>query len=230
MVDTALREMSPRFDAMYGEDGRKSIAPERLLRALLAQLLYSVRSERMLVEELEYNLLFRWFVGLAANEAVWHAMVFTKSRDRLLEGAVAEEFFSPIVEQARVKKVLSDEHFTVDGTLIEASAGQKSFQSRKSDDDSRKPPPNDPGTIRRSTGTSRSAGTTLISRSPIPWRDCLRRHAERRPSLLPWATYSRRTATTPESVPYQLRPANLHRSVEHFALPKAANNRFSAPC
>jgi transposase len=145
MVDLALKEMSPRFDAIYGEDGRKSIPPERLLRALLLQLLYSVRSERMLMEQLEYNLLFRWFVGLSANEAVWHATVFTKNRDRLLEGAVAEEFFSLIVEQARAKKLLSDEHFSVDGTLIEAWAGQKSFQRKKSSDNTLKPPPNDPG-------------------------------------------------------------------------------------
>ena len=109
------------------------------------QLLYSVRSERMLMEQLEYNLLFRWFVGLTANEPVWHPTVFTKNRDRLLEGAVSEEFFSLIVEQARAKKLLSDEHFTVDGTLIEAWAGQKSFQRKKSDDDALNPPPRDPG-------------------------------------------------------------------------------------
>jgi transposase len=142
MVDAALRDMSRRFDAIYGEDGRKSIPPERLLRALLVQLLYSVRSERMLMEQLEYNLLFRWFVGLAVNEPVWHPTVFTKNRDRLLEGAVSEEFFSLIVEQARAKKLLSNEHFTVDGTLIEAWAGQKSFQRRKNGEDILNPPPN----------------------------------------------------------------------------------------
>jgi transposase len=140
MVDVALQEMSARFDAIYGEDGRKSIPPERLLRALLVQMLYSVRSERMVMEQLEYNLLFRWFVGLSANEPVWHPTVFSKNRDRLLEGAVAEEFFSLIVEQARAKKLLSDEHFTVDGTLIEAWAGQKSFQRKKSNDDILNPP------------------------------------------------------------------------------------------
>jgi transposase len=144
MVDEALKEMSKRFDEVYGEDGRKSIPPERLLRALLLQMLYSVRSERMLIEQLEYNLLFRWFVGLSANEPVWHPTVFTKNRERLLEGAVAEEFFSLIVAQARRKKLLSDEHFTVDGTLIEAWAGQKSFQ-RKRKDDERNPPPGDRG-------------------------------------------------------------------------------------
>ncbi|HEY4086807.1 MAG TPA: IS5 family transposase [Bryobacteraceae bacterium] len=143
MVDEALKQMSGRFDEIYGTEGRPSIAPERLLRALLLQMLYSVRSERMLMEQLEYNLLFRWFVGLSANEPVWHPTVFTKNRDRLLEGAVAEEFFSLIVRQARSRKLLSDEHFTVDGTLIEAWAGQKSFQRKGSGDDPLNPPPVD---------------------------------------------------------------------------------------
>jgi transposase len=145
MVDEALKDMDGRFDEIYGADGRRSIPPERLLRALVLQMLYSVRSERMLMEQLEYNLLFRWFVGLSANEPVWHPTVFTKNRDRLLEGAVAEEFFSLIVEQARTRKLLSDEHFTVDGTLIEAWAGQKSFQRKGSDDDALNPPPPDRG-------------------------------------------------------------------------------------
>lgn len=145
MVDDALKEMDGRFDEIYGADGRRSIPPERLLRALLLQMLYSVRSERMLMEQLEYNLLFRWFVGLSANEPVWHPTVFTKNRDRLLQGAVAEEFFSLIVGQARSKKLLSDEHFTVDGTLIEAWAGQKSFQRKGRDEDPLSPPPPDHG-------------------------------------------------------------------------------------
>jgi transposase len=143
MVDAALAEMSGRFDEIYPEDGRRSIPPERLLRALLVQMLYSIRSERMLMEQLEYNLLFRWFVGLSANEPVWHPTVFTKNRDRLLGGAVAEQFFSLIVEQARAGKLLSDEHFTVDGTLIEAWAGQKSFQRKDRDHDRLNPPPPD---------------------------------------------------------------------------------------
>src|SRR5688500_698700 len=99
MVDEALKKMSSRFDEIYGEEGRKSIPPERLLRALLLQMLYSVRSERMLMEQLEYNLLFRWFVGLSASEPVWHPTVFTKNRDRLLDGAGAGEFFAVVVEQ-----------------------------------------------------------------------------------------------------------------------------------
>ena len=143
MVDEALQQMSGRFDEIYGEEGRRSIPPERLLRALLLQMFYSIRSERMLMEQLAYNLLFRWFVGLSANEPVWHPTVFTKNRDRLLEGAVAEEFFSQIVVQARRKRLLSDEHFTVDGTLVEGWAGQKSFQRKGSDDDPLNPPPPD---------------------------------------------------------------------------------------
>lgn len=139
MVDEALKDLSARFDEIYREEGRKSIPPERLLRALLLQMLYSIRSERMLMEQMEYNLLFRWFVGLSANEPVWHPTVFTKNRDRLLEGVVAEEFFSLIVEQARRQRLLSDEHFTVDGTLIEAWAGQKSFQPKKKEG-ARNPP------------------------------------------------------------------------------------------
>jgi transposase len=146
MVDEALKSLHGRFNEIYGADGRRSIPPERLLRALLLQMLYTVRSERMLMEQLEYNLLFRWFVGLSAHEAVWHPTVFSKNRDRLLEGAVAEEFFSFVVEQARRKRLLSDDHFTVDGTMIEAWAGQKSFQTKKDGDDCRKPPrPKDPG-------------------------------------------------------------------------------------
>ena len=145
MVDEALREMSTRFEEIYPEDGRRSIPPERLLRALLLQMLYSIRSERMLMEQLEYNLLFRWFVGLSANEPVWHPTVFTKNRDRLLEGAISEQLFSLIVTQARRKRLLSDEHFTVDGTLIEAWAGQKSFQRKDRDDDPLNPPPPDKG-------------------------------------------------------------------------------------
>ena len=147
MVDEALKQMSPRFDEIYGTEGRRSIAPERLLRALLLQLLHSVRSERMLMEQLDYNLLFRWFVGLSASEPVWHPTVFTKNRDRLLEGAVAEEFFTQIVGPARDRKLLSDEHFTVDGTLIEAWAGHKSFQrkdkGKENGSDPLNPPPPD---------------------------------------------------------------------------------------
>jgi len=131
MADQALQGMSPRFDAMYARLGRPSIAPERLLRALLLQALYSVRSERQLMERLDYDLLFRWFVGLGMDERVWDETVFTKNRDRLLEGEVAKLFFQQVLAQAAEHQLLSDEHFTVDGTLIEAWASRRSFQEKK---------------------------------------------------------------------------------------------------
>ena len=135
MTDAALDAMSRRFDQMYAKCGRPSIAPERLLRALLLQALYSIRSERMLVEQLEYNLLFRWFVGLSMGEPAWNHAVFSKNRERLLAGDVAQEFFACVVEQARALRLLSDEHFTVDGTLIEAWASHKSFRPKQGGDD-----------------------------------------------------------------------------------------------
>jgi|ERR1051326_6946212 transposase len=128
LVDQVLKEMSPQFGKLYAEVGRPSIAPERLLRALLLQVFYSVRSERMLMEQLDYNLLFRWFVGLTMDEQVWVPTVFTKNRERLLKQSVAESFFQRVLKQAQ--SYLSDEHFTVDGTLIEAWASQKSFQPK----------------------------------------------------------------------------------------------------
>jgi transposase len=142
MVDEVLTQLSPRFDTMYARVGRPSIAPEKLLRAQLLQMLYSIRSERLLMEEIDYNLLFRWFVGLNADDEVWDATTFTKNRDRLLEADVAQEFLACVVEQARGKGLTSDEHFTVDGTLLEAWASQKSFQRKEG-----KPtaPPDDPG-------------------------------------------------------------------------------------
>lgn len=130
MVDEILDRLSPRFDALYSKVGRPSIPPERLLRALLLQVLYTIRSERMLMEQLDYNLLFRWFVGLAMDDPIWDPTVFTKNRQRLLEGKIAQAFFQEVLALAREKDLLSDEHFTVDGTLIEAWAGHKSFRRR----------------------------------------------------------------------------------------------------
>ena len=141
MVDEVLTQLSRRFDAMYARVGRPSIAPEKLLRAQLLQMLYSIRSQRLLMEEMDYNLLFRWFVGLNADDEVWDATVFTKNRDRLLQADVAKEFLSRVVEQAQTKGLTSDEHFTVDGTLLEAWAGAKSFQPK----DKKQAPPDDPG-------------------------------------------------------------------------------------
>jgi transposase len=135
MADIGLEALSRRFAELYSKIGRPWIAPEKLLRALLVQLLYSIRSERLLMEQLEYNMLFRWFVGLSMNEAVWNHAVFSKNRERLLEGEIANEFFAVVVEQARAMRLLSDEHFTVDGTLIEAWASHKSFQPKDNTDD-----------------------------------------------------------------------------------------------
>ena len=143
MADAALKDLDEHFNAMYAALGRPSIAPERLLRALLLQVLYTVRSERLLMEQLDYNFLFRWFVGLSIDEPVWDVTVFTKNRDRLLKSEVADAFFAAVLAQAHQRGLLSDEHFTVDGTLLEAWAGQKSFK-RKEHADS-EIPPDDPG-------------------------------------------------------------------------------------
>src|SRR6266851_10099188 len=141
MVDTILAELSPAFAPLYSPVGRPSIPPEKLLRALLQQVLYSTRSERLLMEQLDYNLLFRWFVGLNMDDAVWDPTVFTKNRERLLAGDIAEAFFARVLAQARQRGLLSDEHFTVDGTLIEAWASLKSFKRT----DAPVEPPDDPG-------------------------------------------------------------------------------------
>lgn len=137
LVDEALDQLSERFDTIYASRGRPSIPPERLLRALLLQVLYSVRSERQLMEQLEYNLLFRWFVGLGIDDRVWDATTFCKNRDRLLAGEIAEGFFSAVLLQAEDRKLLSPDHFSVDGTLIEAWASHESFRPK---DEEKKPP------------------------------------------------------------------------------------------
>jgi transposase len=127
LVDAALSGLSRAFDRLYAREGRPSIPPERLLRALLLQAFYTVRSERQLMEQLDYNLLFRWFVGLSADDPVWDATVFCKNRDRLLDGDIAAKFFASVLNLPQVGKLLSSEHFSVDGTLIEAWASMKSF-------------------------------------------------------------------------------------------------------
>jgi transposase len=142
MVELALRKMGPQFETMYAKVGRPSIPPEKLLRALLLQVLYTVRSERMLMEQLDYNLLFRWFVGLNVDDPVWDATVFTKNRERLLRAEIAKTFFAELLTQARGRGLLSTEHFTVDGTLIEAWASHKSFKRK---DGGGELPPDDPG-------------------------------------------------------------------------------------
>src|SRR6476661_9150291 len=142
ITDAVLVQLSKAFARMYSQIGRPSIPPDKLLRALLLQVLYTIRSERMLMEQLEYNLLYRWFVGLNVDDAVWDVTVFTKNRTRLLSADIAKQFLHLVVEQARGLDLLSDEHFTVDGTLLEACASLKSFQKM---DDSGQNPPDDPG-------------------------------------------------------------------------------------
>jgi transposase len=142
MTDAVLATLSSRFDRMYSDMGRPSIPPEQLLRALLLQSLYTIRSERLLMEEIDYSILFRWFVGLGMDEEIWVPTTFSKNRDRLLEGDIAAAFFDAVVDQARQADLLSDEHFTVDGTLLEAWASLKSFRRK---DDGPTAPPDDPG-------------------------------------------------------------------------------------
>jgi len=141
MVDAALKELSPTFQRLYSPIGRPSIPPERLIRASVLQMLYTIRSERQLMEQLDFNILYRWFVGLGMDDPIWDATVYTKNRRRLLDGRVDVKFFEAILGQAKEKGLLSEEHFTVDGTLVEAWASQKSFQRK----DRPSPPPDDPG-------------------------------------------------------------------------------------
>ena len=162
MVDKVLQELSPQFNRMYSKVGRPSIPPEQLLRALLLQMLYSVRSERLLTEEIDYNKLFRWFVGLNLDDEVWDATVFTKNRNRLLEAEVAKDFLALVVEQAREQGWASDEHFSVDGSLLEAWASAKSFQ-RKNQKGS--PPPEDPGNPTVDYRGEQRSNETLESKS-----------------------------------------------------------------
>src|SRR5947208_4343921 len=140
MTEEVFSRLSPRFDRLYSTIGRPSIPPEKLLRALLLQGLYTVRSERLLMEQLHDNLLFRWFVGLSMDDPVWDATTFTKNRDRLLDGDIADAFFTEVLAAIKGEGLLSDEHFTVDGTLLEAWASHKSFKPKGPD----RRPPDDP--------------------------------------------------------------------------------------
>jgi len=142
MTDEVLTSLSPRFTKMYSDIGRPSIPPEQLLRALLIQSLYTVRSERLLMEEIDYSVLYRWFVGLSMDDPIWSPTTFSKNRDRLLASDIASAFFDGVLGQARVAGLLSDEHFTVDGTLLDAWASLKSFKHKE---EAPTPPPDDPG-------------------------------------------------------------------------------------
>lgn len=183
IVDDALRRLSPRFETLYVRFGRPSIAPEKLLRALLLQVLYTIRSERQLVEQLQYNLLFQWFVGLSLDDAVWDATTFTKNRDRLLSGDIAQAFFHEVLAEARGQDLLSREHFTVDGTLLEAWASQKSFPPRDEE------PPSAGGAIRLSIFMGSAERMRRIARRPIPTRASIKRRKAAKPGSATWATF-----------------------------------------
>jgi transposase len=177
LVDRALTRMDAQLEQLYSSTGRPSIAPERLLRATLLMVLFSIRSERQLMEQMDYNLLFRWFVGLEMDDAVWDATVFTKNRERLIGGAVSQQLLSAVLEEARARDLLSEEHFTVDGTLIQAWAAARSFKD-KSD-------PPAPGT------GSGHKGEVLLrdrwSRAPTRMRAYTRRPRRTRRFQLPGA-------------------------------------------
>jgi transposase len=167
MTDEVFAALSPQFTKMYSEMGRPSIPPEQLLRALLLQYLYTIRSERLLMEEIDYSVLFRWFIGLGMDDPIWSPTTFSKNRDRLLSGDVAAAFFDAVVDQARTAHLLSDEHFTVDGTLLESWASLKSF--RRKDEDT-PPPPDDPGNPTVNFhGESRRNDTHQSTTDPDAW-------------------------------------------------------------
>ena len=161
LTDTVLRTLSPEFDALYADSGRPSIAPEYILRALLLQVFYSVRSERLLVEQIDYNLLFRWFVGLGMDDAMWNHAVFSKNRDRLLTSDVAQRFFAEVNRQA--KRFMSDEHFTVDGTLIQGGHRKRASARRT-----------EPTMVTARIFEARAARTRRMNRRPMRMRGCTR--------------------------------------------------------
>jgi transposase len=183
ITDRALEQLSPRFGMLYVKFGRPSIAPEKLLRALLLQALYTIRSERQLMEQLEYNLLFRWFVGLGIDDAVWSPTTFTKNRDRLLDGEIAAGFFGAVRLHADTARLLSHEHFTVDGTLLEAWASHKSFRPR----DTPPPPPDDPGNPTIDFRGERRSNATHQSTTDPDAR--LYRKSDGRPAQLAYAAH-----------------------------------------
>ena len=191
VVHSTLVALSAEFDALYSPFGRESIPPERLLRALLLQAFYSIRSERQLVERIEFDLLFRWFVGIGIDDPVWDATTFTKNRDRLLAGDVATKFLAAVIAHRKVKALLSTEHFSVDGTLLEAWASTKSFRPK---DGSGAATRTRAATASR-ISTARSAATTPMPRPPTPMPGSIARGAARRQSSASWGMRSWRTAT-----------------------------------
>lgn len=179
IVNEALGALEREFAALYSPIGRPSIPPEKLLRALLLQAFYSIRSERLLMERLEYDLLFRWFVGIGVDDAVWDHSVFSKNRDRLLEGDISAKFLAALLAQPKVKKLLSSDHFSVDGTLIEAWASMKSVKPKEAPARRRRKAAD---AMPKRTSMARNARTTPMLRPPIPMPDSTARVKARRRS------------------------------------------------
>ena len=196
VVNEALASLSGEFSALYACMGRPSIPPEKLLRAMLLQAFYSIRSERQLMERLEFDLLFRWIVGVGVDDAVWDHSTFSKNRDRLLEGDVAAKFMTAVLDQPRVKRLLSSDHFSVDGTLIEAWASIKSFKPK----DGELPAPGGGGNRETDFHGQKRSNETHASR-PIRKRAFIARDLARRPSSASWGMRGWRTATALSSTP-----------------------------
>ena len=184
-MNEALAALASEFSSLYSPMGRPSIAPEKLLRAMLLQAFYSIRSERQLMERLEFDLLFRWFVGIGVDDAAWDHSVFSKNRDRLLEGDIAAKLLSAVLAQPRVKRLLSTDHFSVDGTLIEAWASMKSFKPKDGSDE----PPADGGGRNRGSGFSRRKAIERHARLDHRSRGeaLSQRAGQRGQALLHWA-------------------------------------------
>jgi transposase len=181
IVNEALLALEREFAGLYSPIGRPSIPPEKLLRAMLLQAFYSIRSERLLMERLEYDLLFRWFVGIGVDDAVWDHSVFSKNRDRLLEGDIAAKFLAVVLAQPKVNKLLSSDHFSVDGTLIEAWASMKSVKPKDGSGEPRRRKAAD--AMPKQTSMARNARTIPMLRLPIPMPGCIARAKARRPSF-----------------------------------------------
>jgi len=228
VVDAALVSLDADFSALYADEGRPSIAPERLLRASLVQILFSIRSERQLMEQLQYNLLFRWFVGLSIDEPVWVPTVFAKNRDRLLNTEMSQKLLAAILAHEKVAPLLSDDHFSVDGTLVEAWASFKSFKPKATDPDDRSPsdpPPPDAGntsktgTIETTAGTEAKGGASEMTATGATFQEIgqyidqeIGRNVERNWRGETWSNATHASVTDPQARLYRKakgRPAQL---------------------
>ena len=205
VVDVALASLDADFNRLYADEGRPSIAPERLLRAALVQILFSIRSERQLMEQLEYNLLFRWFVGLSIDQPVWVATVFSKNRDRLLTTDIARKLMAAILAHDKVAPLLSDDHFSVDGTLVEAWASFKSFKPKPAEtraappDDPPPPPGVSPAKNASNTTTSETTSGATKMTNTTKLIDAVGRNIERDFRGVAWSNATHASTTDPDA-------------------------------